>query len=306
MELFSEVCTPEQRCLSLGRTCEELVELREKLREWLIACPYLPQEITDQKLEILLLNSKLSIERAKELVNMHYTLKANLPEIFTNRDPVSIINAKLLDYLSFAILPKLTPEKYRVFITQVRIQDSKEDFEINVWDYHKYIYMMVDMRNTVDVCMGDIYAFDLAGARMNHFLSFTPSVLKKSEMIVTKGYGAKIAGIHFINAPSSMDFFINVLKATVKAKIFERIKVHSSLESFYNYVPKSILPADYDGDEISMAEIQKKWHKSMIEWTDWFKKEEALVPNESLRPGPSVNPDNLFGTYGSFRQLDVD
>ncbi|XP_033227972.1 retinol-binding protein pinta-like [Belonocnema kinseyi] len=306
MELLSEVCTIEETCQALGRTHEDFIELRKKLREWLIACPHLPQGITDKKLEFLLLNSKMSIERAKELVDMHYTLKANIPEAFANRDPVSVINCEVLNYMSFAILPKLTPGKHRVFFVQVKIQERKEDYEINIWDFQKYIYMMGDMRNAVDVCIGDIYVFDLSGARFNHFLSFTPSLLKKSEVIITKAYGARIAGIHFINAPSSIDFFINVLKSTVKPKIFNRVKVHSSLESFYNVVPKSILPADYGGDEISVADIEKKWHKNMIEWTDWYKKEEGLVPNEALRPGPSVNLDNLFGTYGSFRQLDVD
>lgn len=39
---------------------------------------------------------------------------------------------------------------------------------------------------------------------------------------------------------------------------------------------------------------------------DWFIKEEQVLTDESLRAEPMINPDDLFGTYGSFRKLDVD
>ena len=39
-------------------------------------------------MEMMLLRCKGSIERTKESIDMHFTVKTALPEIFNNRDPL--------------------------------------------------------------------------------------------------------------------------------------------------------------------------------------------------------------------------
>ena len=43
MALTLEVCTLEEKCASLERSKEDLLELRDKFREWLKSQPHLPQ-----------------------------------------------------------------------------------------------------------------------------------------------------------------------------------------------------------------------------------------------------------------------
>jgi hypothetical protein len=48
------------------------------------------------------------------------------------------------------------------------------------------------------------------------------------------------------------------------------------------------------------------WRAKLIERRDWFLKEEKLKANESLRTNSVINPDDLFGVPGTFRQLQID
>lgn len=50
----------------------------------------------------------------------------------------------------------------------------------------------------------------------------------------------------------------------------------------------------------------ESWIKKMEEYTPWFKEQENIKADESLRPGKPTNYDELFGIDGSFRQLVID
>ncbi|CAG9559147.1 unnamed protein product [Danaus chrysippus] len=59
-------------------------------------------------------------------------------------------------------------------------------------------------------------------------------------------------------------------------------------------------------NEIHTIKCSQNWTDKLIEYRDWFKAQDALVANESLRPGRPTNYDELFGIDGSFRQLAID
>ncbi|XP_031778500.1 alpha-tocopherol transfer protein-like [Nasonia vitripennis] len=303
-----ESCSTEELCLALDGSEKLLEDLRTRLREWLEMQPHLPKDMPDRRLEYFPISTKLqSLELAKQKLDMYYTVRRLVPELFTDRDPSSASFAKLRQSLQWVCLPKLTPEKYRVSILRSLNEDASK---FQPWDLFKYTFMVGDVRISECRSLGDIYIYDLSAMRLGHLAKLTPAILKKCEVAATKAYGARIKGIHFVNAPSFIDRIVTLVKSAIKPKLAARIHVHSSgLESLYDSIPKSVLPLDYGGEEPSMDQLDEKWQSKLSEWRDWFLREEKSgTVDEALRPAtaPTLNVDDLFGFHGSFRKLELD
>jgi hypothetical protein len=56
------------------------------LREWLAKQPHIKARPDDQTLLIFLRTCKFSIEKAKEKIDMYYTMRTAAPELFQQRD----------------------------------------------------------------------------------------------------------------------------------------------------------------------------------------------------------------------------
>lgn len=50
----------------------------------------------DQFILTFLRGCKFSLERTKEKLDMHYTLKTMIPELYKNRDPFDPVTSKIL------------------------------------------------------------------------------------------------------------------------------------------------------------------------------------------------------------------
>ncbi|XP_014233161.1 alpha-tocopherol transfer protein-like [Trichogramma pretiosum] len=304
MAMVLESCSTDEVCKALGGNDELLADLRSKLKDWLLHQPHLPQDMPEQRLEHFVISTKHSLELAKQKLDMYYTVRRLVPELFAERDPQAQYVTRLNESLQWVCLPKLTPEKYRVSILR---SISEDPAKFQPWDFFKYTFMVGDIRISECRSLGDIYIYDLSAMRVGHLAKLTPAILKKAEVAATKAYGARIKGIHFINAPNFIDRIVTLVKSAIKPKLASRVHVHSSgLDSLYEHVPKSVLPADYGGEQASMNELDEKWRGKLADWRDWFLKEEVLNANEDLRPGPQLDYDDLFGFQGSFRKLEVD
>ncbi|XP_025155163.1 uncharacterized protein LOC112588692 [Harpegnathos saltator] len=90
-------------------------------------------------------------------------------------------------------------------------------------------------------------------------------------------------------------------------KIYERVKVfESGIESIYEIISKSNLPADYGGEEPSLEALTDMWHAKLLERREWLLEQEKVKSNESLRTDHVINADELFGINGTFRKLEID
>ncbi|XP_012254146.2 retinol-binding protein pinta-like [Athalia rosae] len=304
MSLKLESCSKEELCLAVGGSEKLLFELRDRLRDWLKMQPHLPQDASDEKLECFITGTKMSLERAKEKLDMYYTIRRLIPELFESRDPRGPKLSALYGIMQYVCLPKLSPEKCRVCILRPTVNDVSK-FE--PWELYKYMFMVGDIR--LDICraFGNIFVYDFALVSMGHLMKLTPVLLKKCET-ASSAYVARIKGIHFINAPPFIDRMVTMVKSVMKPKLAARVHVHAvgDLESFYEYVPKSILPKEYGGDYLTMDIISNQWLQEVDQWRDWFMEQQNVLADESLRPGPAIDADNLFGFSGSFRKLEVD
>ncbi|XP_046738741.1 retinol-binding protein pinta-like isoform X2 [Diprion similis] len=258
-----------------------------------------------KRLEWLIIGSKMSLEKAKQKLDMYYTIRHLVPELFKNRDPRDSSINVLHDVTQYVILPKLTPENRRICILQPTVNDASK---FDPWLLHKYMFMVGDIRMIEDRSAGDIYVYDLEMISLGHIMKLTPTLLKKCEVAASKAYAARIKSIHLINAPPFVDRIVTMIKSVLKPKLAARVHVHAvgDLESFHRLVPKSILPKDYGGSYSTIKELSGLLRKKVDDYRDWFLEQENVFADERLRPGPTFDENDIFGFSGSFRKLSVD
>ncbi|XP_025155148.1 retinol-binding protein pinta isoform X1 [Harpegnathos saltator] len=297
-------------------TIEEAVEIAggnkklyeekfDKFRQWLKQQVHLPQDISDNRLRITLLTSKLNLEKAKKRLDSQYTLRTLLPEFFTNYDPQNDNIALVHKCLQWVILPKLTPEKYRITFFRFISEDASI---FHLADLMKYTCMLTDVRIDIeeDMVNSDILIADFAYFTFNHLLKYIPSLVRKIDLC-TEAYGLRYKGIYIINAPSYIGRFLQLIKTFMSPKIYERVKVfESGIESICEMISKSNLPADYGGEEPSLEALADMWHAKLLERREWLLEQEKVKSNESLRTDHVINADELFGVNGTFRKLEID
>ncbi|XP_046738739.1 retinol-binding protein pinta-like [Diprion similis] len=307
MALNMESCSIEELCAASGGGEKLLFELRDRLQEWLKFQLHLPQDIPKEILEHFIIATKMSLEQAKNKLDMFYTMKKLVPEVLRNRDPRGSGLTRLHKMMHTVILPKLTPEKYRICIFQY-CADDYNDFIAG--DDVKYGLMMDEilMLDREARSLGSIFIFDQSKITFGLIAKYTPTLVKKLEVVATKAYAKRIKGIHFINAAPFVETVVTLVRKALKPKLAARVNVHQkgSYESLHRIIPKSILPKNYGGDEPSIEYFAELWRQKVDEKRDWFLEQDKIVVNEALRPGPPVNADDLFGFSGSFRKLDVD
>ncbi|CAH2238444.1 alpha-tocopherol transfer protein-like isoform X2 [Pararge aegeria] len=276
------------------------------IKDWLRKEPHLPNEWEDNPLMTFLRGSSFSLEKCKRKLDMYFTMRAACPEFFTNRDANSPdLREVLKNKLQGPPLPGLTPNGRRVTICRGLYPglDSKQ-----ITDTFKLALMIGDIRLVEEVVgvAGDIYVLDGAVLGPSLLAKLSPSVIKKFMICVQEAYPVKLKEVHIINTSPVVERFVNFVKPFLKEKIRKRIFIHKELKDLYKYIPQEMLPNEYGGQCGSMDELQAKWTQKLIEYREWFKMQDSLIANESLRPGKPTNYDELFGIDGSFRQLAID
>ncbi|XP_076749007.1 alpha-tocopherol transfer protein-like [Xylocopa sonorina] len=277
----------------------------EIIKEWLAKQPHLPQFDDDHIIMTFLRGCKFSLEKCKRKLDMYFTMRAAIPEFFTNRDVTRPELLEILKVVQIPPLPGLTKNGRRVIVMRGLEKDIPTP---NVADLFKLVLMIGDMRlkeEAVGVA-GDVYILDASVVTASHFAKFTPTVVKKFLVCVQEAYPVKLKEVHVVNVSPLVDNIVNFVKPFLKEKIRNRIFMHSDIKTLYDYIPREMLPAEYGGDAGPLHVIHDTWLKKLEEYTPWFTEQESVKTNEALRPGKPKTHDDLFGLDGSFRQLVID
>lgn len=84
-----------------------------------------------------------------------------------------------------------------------------------------------------------------------------------------EGFCLRIKGIHFVTESNTVKLLVALCKQIFSKKIADRVRVHKTLDSLYEVVPREILPSDFGGDEISSLQLRGKNHLSMSQHLFW-------------------------------------
>ncbi|XP_021919716.1 uncharacterized protein LOC110829859 [Zootermopsis nevadensis] len=283
---------------------ERIKEAVKLLKKWLELQPHLPNDYDETRMETLFFRCKASIEKCKQTIDLYYSLRTAIPEIYCNRDPSNPWFKLATSVCCFIPLEQLTENYDRVTIIKCLDGDPSNH---HPYDMLKLLFMIVEVRTIEDYNMADIFIIDMDNITVSHVVKYTLPVLKKIEVSAMRGFKGRLKGLHLINAPPVVDSAVNAFKSILKPQMAERVHVHrKGSDKLLDYVSPKILPEEYGGEAGSLHDLWTMWKQKLGNYREWFLEQENVKVDESKRPGESFNTSDLFGFEGSFRQLNVD
>ncbi|CAH2066478.1 unnamed protein product, partial [Iphiclides podalirius] len=279
------------------------------LKTWLRQEPHLHAvNPSDQWLVAFLRGSKFSLERCKEKLDMYYTLRAIVPEFFSNRDPLSSRIQGILKLGAFLPLRNCKDtDSSRICILRIGVFNPTE---YNLSDLIKVAFMITEIMMLEDdnfTVSGEEVIIDMRNVGVNVLSQWTPALAKKVITCFEKALPVRLKSNHILNTPTGFEAAYTILKAFLGEKLKKRIRVlNQNYEALYKEIPKRVLPEEYGGEGENIQELTDYWVAKVESYRDWFLREDTERSDETKRPDKPKTTSSLFGVEGSFRQLEVD
>uniref|UniRef100_A0A0K8TNI0 Putative phosphatidylinositol transfer protein sec14 n=1 Tax=Tabanus bromius TaxID=304241 RepID=A0A0K8TNI0_TABBR len=280
----------------------------DMLRSWIEKQPHLKSRTDDQFLVMFLRGCKYSVERAKQKIDMFYTVRTAIPEIFKGR---SLNDPKQLEIIKSGILlhlPKPVAEDGPgICLIRPGFYDPNKYHMRDIIKATSLINEIAINESDNITVAGQIIILDLTNVSKSHLMQFDVMFIKKLTMIMQDGSPLRQKGTHYINTTHGFETLLNIFLSFVNEKTKKRILVHGKdMESLYKHVPKKLLPSEYGGEAGPIQDIIDYWENKVMSYRDYFLEEEEYGVNEKLRPGKPRNAEDLFGVDGTFRKLNID
>jgi hypothetical protein len=277
------------------------------IKEWLSKQQHLNARTDDQFLIAFLRGTKFSLERTKEKLDMHYTLKTITPELYHDRDPFSPGIQKILSLGVMLPLSKIMhPGAPRYCLIRNGLM---EKHKLDQADVFKASTMMQDIQMLEDddlTVSGISMIQDVGKISLSFFRSMSPTLMKKAMTCFQQGNPYRIKGAHFFNLSPAFETIHNFMKPFLTEKLKKRMSIYNSVDELYANIPKEVLPEEYGGQGGKIEDIAAYWKKKVESYRDWFAEDVKYRTDESKRPGKPKTSESVFGLDGSFRQLSVD
>jgi len=278
------------------------------LRDWLKKQPHMKSCPTDAKFLLAFLRGcKYSLEKSKKKIDLTMTLRSLLPEFFSGWNPMKADMQKALAYGGTLPLPGYDNKGRKVVIIRPGAHDPAE---MKMETVQRASFMVWDIMGDESEQMfitGMVLIFDFDGFTMNHFTQMPPSTVKKLMPCWEDCNPLRPQSMNYIRTPSIFNTVYSFMNGIMSEKMKSRLRVHGDdFQALYKEVSKDILPKDYGGDGMSLAELTNYWKNKCESRSDWLKQRETMKSDESRRPGEPKTTEQMFGMVGSFRKLNVD
>ncbi|XP_072395227.1 uncharacterized protein [Diabrotica undecimpunctata] len=282
-----------------GKSKENVAHDVGVIKNWLQSQAHLPEMPADTMITYFIVNSNFSIEKTKQSLDMYYSVRTIMPDIFQNTLPFSPTVKSVYDEITLVPLPSLTATLQRVVFVKVNGDPERLSGDLALVT----MTHMNEVRIWEDLSLGDIYILDYRKLNLSYVKKATPQYFKKLDFICEEVWNNQIKELHIINASSSAEVIIALLRKYLYTGLRNKVFVHESLTDLYKVVPREILPEEYGGDEPSLNDLKDSWYKTLQKHHSRFEKLENMVVQENRRPSACKNCD-ILGYYGNYMRID--
>ncbi|XP_044261211.1 uncharacterized protein LOC123009151 [Tribolium madens] len=271
--------------------------------KWLQEQPHLPEVLDKRVIQNFLLLNKCSVEKTKQKIDMYFTVRSKLEDVFGESNPKLPHLKELREIMYFVIYPK-TFKNNRLFIFKMRQEHLGEKLEpMNVL---RHLLSIHEIRMKEDVTFGEYFIVDCSHVPVSYVLKLTPTfVFKALAIIYEKLYSSRLKGLCLVNFPKFGEAALTLAQKVMKPKLFERIKVCTDLDSLKDMFPEDVLPAEFGGTGLTLQQLGEMLETKLCEYQSWYDHLDTIQVDEKLRP-ESLKNDDILGFHGNFKKLDVD
>ncbi|XP_063917461.1 retinol-binding protein pinta-like [Zophobas morio] len=285
---------------TFGRNEEMVEDDVHIIKTWIKTQPHLPELMEDVKIKNFLNLSKFSIEKTKEKIDMYYTIRSVIPELFESSNPKLEVTKNLFNGAYLFTFPKQVNGVHRVHFSKQKKMNALNPFAFyNVW------LSIFEIRLKEDFMVDDYLVTDLDNYSLADMKQINPMVMSKFVAIYKKVYALRLKKVLLLNCPSYVSILSAILKVVVKPKIFDRIEFHQDAEVLKEIICKEELPKEYGGEGPSLDQYNVMMQTKLSEYQDRFDQLDKLKVNENLRP-QKLDNDEILGFYGSFKKINID
>ncbi|CAG9099755.1 unnamed protein product [Plutella xylostella] len=277
------------------------------MKEWISKQSHLKARTEDQWIVSFLRGCKFSLEKAKQKIDLYYTLYNSSPEFNSVRHNSPKFN-EILDTGCLLILPKPSaPDAPKVVIIRPGAFDANKVHIsecMAVLNVLQEIHLLDDDNASV---AGVVVVLDLDAVTINHFFQMTPMQMKRMVVASQDASPLRLRGQHYLNTPPGFETIFNAINSLLSDKNRSRSFVHNkNYEEFYKHIPKNILPEEYGGTAGTVADNIDYWKSKVKEYKTVLEESLQCGADEARRPEKSKPAADDFGVEGSFRKLNVD
>ncbi|KAF5297761.1 hypothetical protein FQR65_LT09935 [Abscondita terminalis] len=293
----------KQALEELNETPEKREEIRKHLIEWIHQEPHVKFRTDGLWLLNFIRGTKFSTQKTKQKILSHLTAKVVLPELFSNRDPLQPVLQDII--IKGLTLPFHTPDKNCVLIRAEVLNSNHDYFEVGKLSLMIFEILLNESESIL--ISGNYVIIDMKKFPLGFLKQVNPTNLNRLFKHTNAAYPNRIKLMAFINCINGTEQIFNIAKPFIPTKILNRVVFYGeNYSELYRTIPQTYFPKEYGGSLHSISDLIEFWKNKLESNREWFMENDKYSFDSDQKLLVLKDANNMFGTEGSFRRLEVD